>query len=77
MINYYTDMYAQRAHILRSLTSMDWSKFKWIWQEEQHAAFYEITQVMARETMLSFPDYTSNFDVYTNTFDYQIGGVIM
>jgi len=76
MINYYKNMYAQRTRILRPLASIVGTKSKWTWQAEQQAAFNEIKQAMARETILSFTDYTANFDVYTNASDYQMGGVV-
>ena len=64
------------ARILRPLTSIVGTKSKWTWQAEQQAAFNEIKQAMARETILSFTDYTANFGVYTNASDYQMGGVV-
>ena len=76
MINYYKDMYKQHTTILQPLTSIVGKKAEWVWGESQQEAFNKI-MVMAKEATLYFPDFTKNFDVYTDASDSQMGGVVM
>ena len=46
------------------------------WGSEQDAAFLKIKQLIARQVLLHFPDFSCLFDVYTDASDYQLGGVI-
>jgi hypothetical protein len=78
LVNFYRDMWRQRSHILAPLTKLT-SKKEAIfeWTDEQQEAFKEIKRVMCQKTMLSFPDFSKEFHVYTDASDYQLGGVIM
>ena len=76
MVNYYKDMYKQHTTILQPLTSIVGKKAEWVWGESQQEAFNKI-MVMAKEATLYFPDFTKNFDVYTDASDSQMGGVVM
>ena len=39
-------------------------------------AFIQMKQLIAQETLLAFPDWSKPFDVFTDSSDYQLGGVI-
>jgi hypothetical protein len=77
MVNYYRDMWRRRSHILAPLTSLSGTKAKWQWGTEQQRAFDEVKRVMSREAILSFPDFTKEFHIYTDASEYQLGAVIM
>ena len=77
MVNYYRDMWRRRSHVLAPLTAMCSEKSKFIWGPEQQKAFDEAKIIVSRETMLSFPDFTKEFHVYTDASDRQLGAVIM
>ena len=77
MVNYYRDMWQKRSHILAPLTKLCSPKSKFIWEKEQQEAFEHIKKVISREVMLSFPDFSKEFHIYTDASDYQLGGVIM
>jgi hypothetical protein len=77
MVNFYRDMWRQRSHILAPLTKLTSNKAIFEWTDEQQEAFEEIKRVMCQKTMLSFPDFSKEFHVYTVASDYQLGGVIM
>jgi hypothetical protein len=70
-------MWRQRSHILAPLTKLTPNKVVFEWTDEQQEAFEEIKRVMCQKTMLSFPDFSKEFHVYTDASDYQLGGVIM
>jgi hypothetical protein len=77
MINYYRDMWRGRSHILAPLTSLSGKNAKWKWTDECEQAFETIKRSIARETMLTFPDFNKEFHIYTDASDFQLGAVIM
>ena len=77
LVNFYRDMWKRRSHILAPLTKISSDQVPFEWKEEQQKAFDEIKRVISKEVMLSFPDFSKEFHVYTDASDYQLGGVIM
>jgi len=79
LVNYYKKLYYRRSHILEPLTRISSSKtkFQTQWGPDQDAAFARIKQLMSRQVLLHFPDFTKPFDVYTDASAYQLGGVIV
>jgi RNase H-like domain found in reverse transcriptase len=49
---------------------------KWEWTEEQPDAFKTIKQIISKETLLSFPDFTKPCEVHTATSHTDLGAVI-
>ena len=45
--------------------------------KKENKAFEEIKRIISKETMLTFPDFTKIFHIYTDASDYQLGAVIM
>jgi len=78
IVQYYRDMWKRRSHILAPLTALTkGAKRKPIhWNHKLQKAFDNIKQVVSKETMLSFPDFSKTFDVHTDASDFQLGGVI-
>lgn len=76
MVNYYRDMWRRRSHLLAPLTKLISDKEKFHWGPEQQQAFDEIKQTMSKETLLSFPDFSKPFHIYTDASNYQLGAVI-
>jgi hypothetical protein len=77
MTNYYRDMWQKRSHMLAPLTGLVSPLVQYKWGEEQQKAFKEIKQKVSQETLLAFPDFEKEFDVYTDTSNNQLGAVIM
>lgn len=79
LVNYYKKLYHHRSHILEPLTRISSSKtkFRTQWGPDQDAAFSTVKQLIARQVLLHFPDFTKPFDVFTDASDYQLGGVIV
>jgi hypothetical protein len=47
-----------------------------VWKEEQEEAFSKIKNILAQDTMLTYPQFNKPFVIYTNTSEKQIEGVI-
>jgi cleavage and polyadenylation specificity factor subunit 1 len=77
MVNYYRDMWRRRSHLTAPLTQYASGKRKLKWTPELQECFEGIKRIIARETMLTFPDFSKEFHVYTDASDYQLGAVLM
>ena len=78
MINYYRDVWPRRSHLLAPLTKLmkkDKSK-KFEWGPEQKQAFEALKKMIAKETLLAYPNFNKPFDIHTDASDYQLGAVI-
>jgi hypothetical protein len=76
MVNFYRDLYPKRAEILAPLTTLCGKNTKFLWSAEHQAAFTQIKEQMAQETMLTYPQFDQPFVVYTDASEKQIGGVV-
>jgi hypothetical protein len=77
MINYYTDMWQKRSHVLSPLTGLVSPLVKYKWGEEEQKAFDEIKQKGSKETLLAFPAFEKEFHVYTDASSKQLGAISM
>ena len=77
MINYYRDMWPKRSHVLAPLSALASPKAKWEWAQKEQLAFEEAKQMIQREAMLAYPDFSKKFHIYADASDTQLGGVIM
>ena len=76
IVNYCRDMWIRRSHVLAPLSSLTSNKVKWDWGPKQSAAFATAKKIMARETMLAYPDFNEPFEIHTDASHYQLGAVI-
>jgi hypothetical protein len=76
MVNFYRDLYPKRAATLAPLTEFCGQKKKFIWAADQEQAFQQIKELLAQDTMLTYPQFDKPFVVYTDASEKQIGGVI-
>ena len=53
------------------------AKAKFVWQDKEQQAFEEIKVIISHKTLLSYPDFSKDFHIYTDSSDYQLGAVIM
>ena len=75
MVTYYRDMWPRRSHILAPLTELLGTK-TYQWSDACQTAFQQLKAVIARETLLAYPDHSKTFYVETDASDYQLGGWI-
>jgi hypothetical protein len=47
-----------------------------VWNDELESAFLELKQMVSRETLLNYPDWSKPFDIHTDASDKQLGAVI-
>jgi hypothetical protein len=76
MVNYCRDMWPLRSHLLAPLSSMTSAKVKWKWTTECHESFEKLKVIMAKETLVTFPDFTKEFKVHTDASKLQLGACI-
>lgn len=77
MINFYRRLWHRRAHILAPITELTKKAVKFKWNDKCQHAFTAIKQIIAKSTLLAYPDFTKTFSLYADASDYQLGGVIM
>ena len=76
MINFYIDLWLRRSHILAPFLNKlarTKSKKDRYWTETEKTAFTETKTMLKKESLLSFPDFTKPFHVYTDASDRQPG----
>jgi RNase H-like domain found in reverse transcriptase len=76
MVNYYWDMRPQRSHFLAPLSSMTLAKVKWKWTHEHQEAFEHMKALMAKEMLVTFPNFNKEFEIHTDASKLQLGACI-
>jgi hypothetical protein len=51
-------------------------KVPWNWDEVYQKALNDIKAIIARDVALAYPDYSKEFEIYTDTSLRQMGAVI-
>jgi hypothetical protein len=69
-------MWKERSEILAPLTKLTSTKNLWKWTDEQQNAFDTMKKIMARETILAYPNFEIPFEVHTDASAFQLGAVI-
>jgi Reverse transcriptase (RNA-dependent DNA polymerase)/RNase H-like domain found in reverse transcriptase len=72
MVNYYRDMWPQRSHLLAPLSSLTSSKVKWKWTPLHQESFDKMKALMAKETLVTFPDFSKEFEIHTDASALQL-----
>jgi hypothetical protein len=72
-VNYYCDMWLSCAHILKLLTDQSGLKKKAPikWRDDMQKAFDKMCLLMAADALIAYPDHNKQFNVYTDTSDFQ------
>ena len=89
MVQYYQDLWARRSEMLAPLTSLvgecghtkvtrakKAKKQTWHWDEVHQIAFDHIKATITRDLVLAYPDYSKEFEIYTDASSKQLGSVI-
>ena len=89
MVQYYHDLWARRSEVLAPLTTLvgecghtkttrknKTKKKPWYWNDEHQKAFDTVKAAIARDVALAYPDYSQEFEIYTDGSKTQLGAVI-
>ena len=76
LVNYYRDMWPRRSHFLAPLSSLVSINVRWNWSDECQKAFTQIKSIIAKETLLAYPDFSKPFEIHTDASKVQLGAVI-
>ena len=76
LVNYYRDLWPKRSETLAPLSSMTSKTVKWKWTEQHQKAFDTMKKIVAREVMLSYPNFSKEFHIHTDASKTQLGAVI-
>jgi hypothetical protein len=89
MIQYYHDLWAKCSKMPARLTSLvgecghtnvnrarKTKKAPWHWDEVHQKAFNDIKAVIAKDVAVAYPDYSKDFEIYTDASSQQIGVAI-
>jgi predicted aspartyl protease len=76
MINFYRDMWKQRATLLAPLTALTSKNVPFKWTAEHQTNFEKVKRVIGREVLLAYPDFNAPFQIHTDASKDQIGAVI-
>eukprot|EP00804_Cyclotella_cryptica_P024746 CCRYP_001725-RA/>CCRYP_001725-RA protein AED:0.27 eAED:0.27 QI:0/0/0/1/0/0/2/0/303 len=79
MVQYYRDLWARRSEVLAPLTSLVANKTKkrpWYWDTVHQKAFDDVKTSIAKDVVLAYPDYSMEFEIYTDASSKQLGSVI-
>ena len=69
-------MWARHSHKLAPLTKINPSKMNFKWTKIKQDAFNEIKRVVARDTLLTYPDPNDEFKFQTYARSFQLGEFI-
>jgi hypothetical protein len=77
-VQYYRDMWRQCSHILSPLTEVSngQKNKKLVWNDKLESALLELKQMVSREMLLNYPDWSKPFDIHTDAPDKPLGAVV-
>jgi len=61
MVNCHRDMWVRQSHVLAPLTALTSKTTKWKWEPQHQKAFAMAKQVVAKETLLAYPNFNEPF----------------
>jgi hypothetical protein len=77
MVNYYGHMWPMRSHLLAPLSALTSSTAIWKWTEDEHQKAFDTMKVLiAKETLLTSPDFNKPFEIHTDASKLQLGACI-
>ena len=75
MLSPLTDLVGECGHT--KVTKANKAKRKpWHWNDVHQTAFDNIKTMIAKDVVLSYPDYSHGFQIYTDSSKFQLGPVV-
>ena len=72
LVKYYRDMWARRSYLLQPLTALTSTNIEFKWTYVKQKEFDKIKQIVARDTLLIYPDFNERFEIHTDTSRFQL-----
>ena len=69
-------MWPRRSHTLEPLTKIMSNKWKLEWKVFEQDHFGEIKQIVACDTLSTYPEFNETFKMHTDASSFQLGAVI-
>ena len=69
-------MWPRQSHMLAPLTKLTSINRKFKWLQVQLDAFEKNNQIVARDTLSTYPDFNEIFKIHTNASTFQLVAVI-
>jgi len=69
-------MWIRRCHVLAPLAALTSKTTKWKWEPQHQKAFAMANKVIAKETLLAYPDFNKPFQIHADASHYQLGAVV-
>ena len=76
VVNCYRDMRVRRSHVLAPLAALTSKTTRWKWEPQHQKAFAMANRVIAKETLLVYPNFNKPFQIHTDASHYQLGAVV-
>jgi RNase H-like domain found in reverse transcriptase len=77
IVNYYGDMWIRRSHVLAPLAKLTSKDAQWVWSDLENRSFQKMKAiVIAKETLLAYPDFNKQFEIHTDASHTQLGAVV-
>jgi len=76
VVNYCRDVWVRRSHVLAPLAALLPKTTKWKWEPEHQKAFAMAKRIIAKETLLAYPNFNRPFQIHTDASHCQLGAVV-
>ena len=89
MVQYYRDLWARQSEMLSPLTDLvgecghtkatratKTKHVPWHWDDVHQTTFENKKTAIAKDVVLTYPDYSQGFEIYTDSSKFQLGAII-
>ena len=70
MVNYYRNILQKRSELIAPSTRLTSSKIPFKWTKVEQEAFEKVKLAISQGTLLAYPDFNKEFDIYTDASEY-------
>jgi len=74
--NCHRDMWVRRSHVLAPLSALTSKTTKWKQEPQHQKAFAMAKRIIAKKTLLAYPDFNKPFQIYTDASHCQVGAAV-
>jgi len=72
VVNCYGDMWVRRSHVVAPLAALTSKTTKSKWEPQHQKAFAMAKRIIAKETLLAYPNFNKPFQIHTDASHYQL-----